>query len=218
MKRLGLVLLFGVAACSGGSDVAASVISTLNTIGVGEQRILVEFDDDHGEVAATLRNENGSPLDEDVGELVFSEPGRSIYAFYFAIPEAETYQLTFDVGGDEAGPAGFVAVEDPIQVTVGGAAPTNSTGVLMFASGSNCPSRTCDAMAETVESVTGGGFVSFEVFVDPDSEEPALTNEVEAWGLPGQPWLYVVGQDGIVTAVFEGAVSKSELREALASG
>lgn len=197
-----------VAACSG-TEISAAVISTANTIGVGEQRILVEFSEDPGAATATLRDENGSPLDEVEGRPVIVGE-RTVLAFYVDIPEAETYQLTI---GD-IGPLGFVAVDDPVQVTVGERAPAGADQTVVLASPAHCPSETCDDMID----LAGDGHLLVEVFEDPTAEEPVLNPEIEAWGIPGQPWLYVVDADGIVTALFEGAVSESELLEALESG
>ncbi len=53
-----------------------------------------------------------------------------------------------------------------------------------------------------------------EVFEDPGvetDEELVLSADAAAWGLPSQPWLYAIDDSGIVTALFEGAVSDTEL-------
>jgi len=35
------------------------------------------------------------------------------------------------------------------------------------------------------------------------------------WGLPSEPWIFVVDRDGLVTASFEGIVSEEELQAAV---
>lgn len=220
---MALALLAG--ACTSGSVPDAAVISTSNTIGVGEQRILVEFTQSlANDPVATLRNEDGSPLDEDVGAIVWLvEDERAAYAFYLDIPEAETYQLTFEVGGEILGPLGFVAVDDPVQVSVGESAPPihgNNVGslVVVFASPDWCPSGSCQPMLDLVERVAGVSLAQIDVFENPEVDDEAdlvLSTTVEVWNLPSQPWLYVIDNQGIVTAVFEGAVSEEELREAV---
>ena len=38
---------------------------------------------------------------------------------------------------------------------------------------------------------------------------------VAEWGLPTEPWVFVVAADGTLAAKFEGAVGADELREVL---
>lgn len=145
-----LVLEFVVAAvllvgCSGGgSDLVAQVASTDGSIGTGEQRILVAVVDPAtnelvGEpgvtVVATLRDGIGSPLGEYTGEFVWTIPDvHGVFAFNMEIPGPATYQLTMDdageLGRDLGPPIGFVAVDDPSQVSVGEKAPLSDTRTL----------------------------------------------------------------------------------------
>ena len=239
MKRLGLVLAFGLIAggCSGGSDLTVSVISTINTIGSGQQRILVELRDSEGVPTtlpdgpvATLRDENGSPLGTDTGELVWVVPDQQpAYAFVFDIPGAETYQLTVD-GGElgEGGPAGFVTVERAVQVNVDeevppvGGQPVPGPAIVVFASPRHCPAQSCLPMLEQAQAAADSApavrLVGVEVFANPEAEDEGdlvLSPDVEAWRLPSQPWLYVIDEQGRVSALFEGAVSDAELRAAI---
>lgn len=236
MKQLLAALsLLAVAACAGGPAFSAKVISTLNTIGTGEQRVLVELRAGDGELLAldvvpnaTFRNENGSPLGVYPGELVWVVPEtQPAYAFNVDIPEAETYQLTVDGGAfGETPPAGLVAVEQPIQVVAGEAAPSiegedvDGPVLVVFASPDRCPSQSCRPMMEQVGTLAANRGVSFrsvEVFVDPDAadDELELTTDVEEWGLVSQPWLYAIDASGVVAAVFEGAVSDAEVEDAV---
>lgn len=237
MKRLLVALsLLAVAACSGGPAFSARVISTLNTIGTGEQRILVELRDGDGELLAldvvpnaTFRDENGSPMGVYPGELVWVVPDtQPAYVFVVEIPEPETYQLTID-GGElgETPPAGLVAVEQPIQVVVGESVPPidgeGVTGPLLvvFASPDRCPSLSCGPMIEQVETLAdahGTSFRSVGVFANPDVDDETdleLAPEVEEWGLISQPWLYAIDSSGVAAAVFEGAVSDVEIEGAI---
>jgi hypothetical protein len=38
---------------------------------------------------------------------------------------------------------------------------------------------------------------------------------VRQWGLPSEPWVFLVGADGLIKARFEGTVSVRELDEAV---
>jgi hypothetical protein len=37
---------------------------------------------------------------------------------------------------------------------------------------------------------------------------------VQQWGLPSEPWVFVVGADGKIRSKFEGAVGLDELEQA----
>lgn len=238
MKRLFfLIACLAVTACVGGSGVSARVISTLNTIGTGEQRVLVELRDGDGALMsldnipnATLRDENGSPVGVYPGELVWVVPEtQPAYSFTVEIPEAETYQLTIDTGGEqgETPPAGLVSVDETIQVGAGETAPPidgeSLTGpeLVVFASLERCPSESCQPMIDQVKSVAAESGLDWrvvEVFLNPevvDVQDLEFSPVVGEWGLPSQPWLYAIDGSGNVAALFEGAVSDRELVEAV---
>lgn len=178
---------------------------------------------------ATLRNEDGTPLGFYPGELVWVVPEtQPMYAFVMEIPEAGTYQLTVD-GGDlgETPPAGFTTVSDTSQVSAGEPAPPIDSGeidgpqLVVFASPERCVSQSCQPMIDQVETVaneTGLTLSVVGVFLDPDVDDSELTVSpvVDDWGLPSQPWLYVIDGSGTVTALFEGGVSDRELADAVA--
>ena len=219
--------------CSG-AGVSARVISTKDTIGVGTQRLLVEIQGPDREPLetsspprATLRDENGSPLGEYPGELVWLIPDvEPVYSFVVDIPEAETYQLTVDVEAmGSTAPAGFVAVDNPVQVESGEPAPEVSgeavrgPALVVFASPDWCPSQSCRPMLEQVEALAERdaqvSWQHVEVFIDPKAESKELSGNVQVWGLPSQPWLYGVDEAGMVVTVFEGGVSDREIEEAI---
>ena len=58
------------------------------------------------------------------------EDVRGLYVAHVEIPEAATYQVTIDAEGfATAGPAGFVAVEDPPVIEPGEEAPASETRI-----------------------------------------------------------------------------------------
>ena len=144
MRRLALALMIGslaLAACSEDANSLGRLATSPNSIGTGEQRILVAVTDlPTGEMVATpditpvavLRDDIGSPLGEYEGEFVWTIPDVvGVYAFYVEIPGPATYQLTIDAGDlGEWPPIGFVAAEDPAQVTVGEPALRSDTRTL----------------------------------------------------------------------------------------
>lgn len=125
-------------ACRSGTSAFPFIASSPGTIGVGEQRVLVGIIDQEtqqflidGEVeaVATLRDENGSPLDTSPAELVWTIPEvRGLLVFHFDVPEPATYQLTIDTPSwGELGPIGLVSVADPPVIASGDEAPRSDT-------------------------------------------------------------------------------------------
>lgn len=137
MTRAGAALLaLVVAACASG-PVSVPRLTSSRGVGLGPQRLVVEFVDRltnapmnlSGEVSATLRDRDGSPLGESVGHqawLVADERGALV--FVVDVPEAGTYQVTFSADGNSfSGPLGFEALETRPVVGVGEAAPRSET-------------------------------------------------------------------------------------------
>jgi hypothetical protein len=134
-------VLLALAACSEDANSVGSLATSPNSIGIGEQRLLLAvIDVPTGEMVATpdvtpvaiLRDEIGSPLGEYEGEFLWTIPDVvGVYAFHVDIPGPATYQMDVDAGElGELAPIGFVAVEDPVQVTVGEPAPLSDTRTL----------------------------------------------------------------------------------------
>jgi hypothetical protein len=102
--------------------------------------------------------------------------------------------------------------------------------VLAFATPKFCVTGQCGPTLERVKPVAAAfpdvtviNVEPYELMFEGGSLQPVLsaTGElvpVEAtieWGLPSEPWIYVVDRDGIVTASFEGIVSEEELQAAV---
>ena len=47
------------------------------------------------------------------------------------------------------------------------------------------------------------------------TDDLEVTQAVIEWGLPNEPWVFVVDRDGIVTERFEGVLDGAELEAAL---
>jgi hypothetical protein len=91
--------------------------------------------------------------------------------------------------------------------------------VLLFATPLLCQSRVCGPVvdiAEQVKSEYGDEveFIHMEVFED-NSIEKGERPQVAAYGLPTEPWLYVIDRDGKVSTAIEGAFSAAELEQAV---
>lgn len=92
--------------------------------------------------------------------------------------------------------------------------------VVVFATPKFCTSQVCGPTLDTVKQVSrsfpGITFIHVEVYTnldDPSNLEPVPA--VEQWGLPTEPWVFVVDARGRLAAKYEGVVGKAELRAAL---
>lgn len=128
--------------------------------------------------------------------------------------EFELAQLTSDPDPDPA------FYELSLDEALSNGQPT----VVVFASPAFCTSQTCGPMLDQVESVapkyTGINFLHVEVWDNVEAAaqgaELELSPAVQAWGLPSEPWIFVIDEQGTITARFEGAMLTEELDQALA--
>jgi hypothetical protein len=128
-----------LAACSGAAPTPFAVVASSNgSIGTGDQRVLFALIDRESDeymaeenrpATMTLRDENGSPIEEYPMTFVWTVPDvRGIYAANIFVPEAGVYQVTIDTEGYEtAGPVGLVTTDDSPVVQVGETAPASVT-------------------------------------------------------------------------------------------
>jgi hypothetical protein len=92
--------------------------------------------------------------------------------------------------------------------------------VLLFATAALCQSRVCGPVIDITEQVKAErgdddvAFVHQEIYRDNDVGK-GFRPSVAAWGLPTEPWVFVVGRDGRVVARYEGAFSAKELNSAI---
>ena len=94
--------------------------------------------------------------------------------------------------------------------------------MIVFATPAWCVSQTCGPLLDQVKALRpdypGVDFVHVEVYEDiqvSTRDDLVLVPSVGEWGLPSEPWVFVVDTDGFVTGTFEGAASDSELSDAL---
>jgi hypothetical protein len=93
--------------------------------------------------------------------------------------------------------------------------------VVTFATPKFCSSRTCAPVVDVVEEAarrledSGVRFIHVEVF---EGNDPAsgYNRWMREWRLTTEPWTFVVGADGKISARFEGPVSVRELEAAVA--
>ncbi len=91
--------------------------------------------------------------------------------------------------------------------------------VLLFATPALCTSRVCGPVVDIAEEVKNerpgdAAFIHMEIYNDNDPNKGPRP-QVEDFGLPSEPWLFVIDTDGKVSTVIEGAFSKQELEDAI---
>ena len=94
--------------------------------------------------------------------------------------------------------------------------------VLTFATPQLCQSRVCAPVVDEVAQLQAqfgdrAEFIHMEVYRD-NRIEAGVRPQLRAFGLPSEPWVFVIGRDGRVAARVEGAASVRELREAIERG
>lgn len=105
------------------------------------------------------------------------------------------------------------------QMTVAAALESGRPTVVTLATPAFCQTRVCTPVVDSVEAVYNEyneqvNFIHLEIYKDFETLETA--DEVTEWGIPSEPWTFVINADGEVTARFGGPVSPRELTDALA--
>ena len=141
-------------------------------------------------------------------------------------PDTKTPTLS-DVGGDVK-QLSTDTTPDPdfYKVSVHDALAQHKPFVLVFATPAFCTSRVCgptlDAIKAIARSEPGMTFINVEpykmAFTDGhlqailDADKFLQANDVtNAWGLPTEPWIFVVDKDGIVRGSWSTVVSPADL-------
>ncbi len=181
----------------------------------GLYRADVEFDapgvwvasvvpDDGSPLEPTLLNVAAAPLTPAVGAAA---PGS---ASPIAADVADLAEITTDRAPD---PRFY-------ELSIADAVTSGRASVIVFATPRFCQTAVCgptlDEMKEVADDFPDVNWLHVEVFTnldDPDNLE--LVPAVTEWGLPSEPWVFVVGADGVVTGRFEGVVDPSEIEAAL---
>ncbi len=108
------------------------------------------------------------------------------------------------------------------ELSVDEAVSNGRPTMIVFATPAFCASQACGPMLDQVKRLRpdypGVDFIHVEVYQDLQVESATdlvVVDAVEDWGLPSEPWMYVVDETGIVSSLFEGAVSDNDLANAL---
>jgi hypothetical protein len=107
-----------------------------------------------------------------------------------------------------------------LRTSIAAALAAHLPFVVTFATPRYCESRICGPVVDVVDHVrkqyahTPVRFIHVEIYKQNNPNE-GRNRWVQQWHLPGEPWTFLVGRDGRIKAKFQGAVSMTELGQAV---
>jgi hypothetical protein len=95
---------------------------------------------------------------------------------------------------------------------------TGQAVAVMFATPARCQSQYCGPVLDQLLDVADDyaddiALIHVEIYMNATST--ALVPTVQAWNLPGEPWLFGIRHDGTITTRLDGAMGTSEVRSLL---
>ena len=97
--------------------------------------------------------------------------------------------------------------------------------LVVFSTPAYCQTATCGPQLAVIKELKGEyagrmNFIHIEVYDNPHEIEGDLSRAVisptaEEWGLPSEPWTFVVDGEGVIRAKFEAFTTRGELEEAV---
>lgn len=122
------------------------------------------------------------------------------------------------------------AAPDPdlYRISLDDAVGSGRPAVVTFSTPAFCNSATCGPQVEVLSELEDeygdrANFIHVEIFDNPaqilDTGDLSVARQsplIETWGLPSEPWTFVIDGGGRVSAKFEAFATRSELEEALA--
>ncbi len=135
-------------------------------------------------------------------------------------PASDTKTLA-DVGGDFTI---LTSDDEPderlYQLSIADAIADGKPFVVSFVSPAFCSSQVCGPTLDAVKALMPDyidrvNFIHVEVYDLSKRPDLVTADAVGEWGLPSEPWIFVVDTKGMVSAAFEGSLAPEELRDAL---
>ncbi len=172
---------------------------------------IADREDRQARVVFPVRSDSATP---SVGEAVPSTE----------TPTAQTRDAIAAISTDQQPDPDFYRVSGTQALAEG------QPFVLVFATPAFCQTATCGPTLDVVKSAASDfkdelAFIHVEPYILEMRDgqlQPVLDEEnqlqvvrpVREWGLPAEPYIFVVGSDGRLSSKFAGLVSEDELREA----
>ena len=169
-----------------------------------------------------LTSSNGVEIFAQTNILVQDDPQTP--AVGTAAPASVTYKA-----GDKEDLSQITSalIPDPdlYQLSINEALQQGKPLVVVFATPAFCVSATCGPQLEELAKVkdvigTRANFIHVDVFEDPHLSEGGrppggLVPAVLEWGLPTEPWTFIVDKNGLISAKFEQLATSTEIETKL---
>jgi len=169
-----------------------------------------------------LTSSNGVEIFAQTNILVQDDPQTP--AIGTAAPASVTYKA-----GDKEDLSQITSalIPDPdlYQLSINEALQQGKPLVVVFATPAFCVSATCGPQLEELAKVkdvigTRANFIHVDVFEDPHLIEGGrptgdLVPAVLEWGLPTEPWTFIVDKNGLISAKFEQLATATEIETKL---
>ena len=130
-----------------------------------------------------------------------------------------------DVDGFEQITTDFEPDADFYGMTIAEALDVGNPLLLVFSTPAYCQTATCGPQLGVVKELKAEyadrvNFIHIEVYDNPHEIEGDLSRAVisptaDEWGLPSEPWTFVVDGEGVIRAKFEAFTTREELEGAL---
>ena len=164
----------------------------------------------------------GTPIFAQTSFLLKEEPSPPALGSAAPASVTHTAALTDDISHITSSP---VPDPDLYELSIHEALQQDKPVVIVFATPAFCVSATCGPqvgeLTKVKESVGDrANYIHVEVFEEPHLMKEArptggLVPAVEEWGLPTEPWTFIIDSQGLVRAKFEQFTTASEIESKL---
>ena len=130
-----------------------------------------------------------------------------------------------DVEGFQQLTTDFEPDPDFYDMTIVDALNAGKPFLVVFSTPAYCQTATCGPQLDAIKELKAEyadrmNFIHIEVYDNPHEIEGDLSGAVisptaEEWGLPSEPWTFIVDGDGVIRAKFEAFTTREELEAAL---
>lgn len=130
-----------------------------------------------------------------------------------------------DVNGFEQITTDFEPDADFYSMTIVDALDSGKPLLVIFSTPAYCQTATCGPQLDVIKELKAEhadrmNFIHIEVYDNPHEIEGDLSRAVisptaEEWGLPSEPWTFVVDGEGVIRSKFEAFATREELESAL---
>lgn len=110
---------------------------------------------------------------------------------------------------------------DLYKMSIAEAVTSGRPTVIAFSTPARCSSNMCGPVIDVIKAAKNAhpeaNFIHVEIYDEPQNlNNDAVVPAVKEWGLPTEPWVFVVDASGKVTHKFESVVSRQEIDQVLA--